>query len=268
MDYRNLLLDPCSAKMIGPVGSTIGTGLFARYRQFVTPVVDGEATSMTAALRIDPNKHQIAWGAATAYNVPMSVNFTSTSFGILTPGTARAYRIVAACIKWVPTGAVLYRSGVVRSIVSREFTTISGRTMGDIAPLASHTATNGSEPHEVVYFPSDDDLEFRTPAEATAGSNGSSICLAVDNVDCSISSLPTVQSTARGYFDVTWVAEWMPEFGTGMTTSIVPPTTTTLAQLYDTVKPFAAIAANAAMRMAFNKAMGYIARAEVARLTG
>lgn len=268
MDYRSLVLDPCNGPLIGPVGAGVGTGLFARYKKIITPTIDADTNTFEAVAQIDPLNHVIKVGVAATPSATFTVTDYSTDVGILAPAVAQGYRIIASCIKWVPTGSLLYRKGIVRSIASPEGVGVASGNMDNISTLASHSAFNGSEDHEVVYFPSEHDLPFLNPADVINTQSGTTIAVAVSGIDCTYAGLPSGTTAASGYFEVTWVAEWMPARGTNMSTAPLPPTSVTLAQLYDTIKPFASAAVNMGVRMALLRAQGYMARAAAARLTG
>lgn len=272
MAYRDLLLDPCSAKLTGPVGVAAGTGLFVRYRRYHTPSLGLPAGQKITNAVIDFNPRQqnatiyVSEGGNIPFTLSTTINFSS---GVLGSGTARAYRIIAACVKWTPTGALLNRSGVVRSFTAPDPPGFGGNTPDGCKGLAQHTAFNGSETHEAVYLPTGPhDLDFINTTDSDAGV-GSSFGLMLEGIDATVAPAGGGPSEMNGFFEIVYVAEWMPALGNTMSNAMHSAPATTLSQVYQTIQPYAMAAVSHVVRMALQRGfVQQMANVAVQRIVG
>lgn len=269
--YRQLLLDPCNAPLVAPCAGGTGTGLYVRIKKYYTPSFTiptpvNPLTAMTVGLRLNPYTSGVT--ELTSYG---GLAFTGTS-SLLEAGTfleadyVSSYRITAACVRWVPSGPIMERQGVVHTGYTPQNFAASGKFPNNVKPICSRSVTNGSEMHEAVWIPSHvDELEFkdRVTSGTAPDNQGATSFIMVENVDLVESSAPLGESryTPKGYFEVTYVAEWAPDVTSGLTSPSTISSGGTFASVIKTFKDLGAIATNPTVRKmaagAANAALAY-----------
>jgi hypothetical protein len=238
--YRALLLDPCNAPFAPPPGLGPGTGLFMRHRTYWQPSVASTVTGLTSvSVGISLQPHNGSYISKTATD-PLGVSaWTRTKFitgTFIGSDSVQAYRAVAACLKWIPTGSVMNRAGVVHRGYAVDRVVAAGDTdpLASAAQIAPTTATNaGPEVHEVKWFPADpSDLDFRDSAIDYTDGTGNCVMVAV-NIDATGNGSV---ATVNGFFEITVVYEWMPNVGKGMVSTITPPPRYSLADVLGSIE--------------------------------
>lgn len=251
MAYRQLLLDPCNGPLVPPTAIGPTTGLLFRQRK----LIDLSATVVSNPAPLTYSNSQRWWYAlykpalgTVQIGVSTGVDATGTAgastidletVGVL--ANARAYRAVAGCIRFVPTGPIGSRSGAVAAayvpdnVASLPDGLNNGNTMKNVVSnyfaFAQHTVSNasGTEMPEAKWLPSDPaDLEFRDKSVVYNADSGT-VLLAGREIDSSDSTSAAISTiTARGYIEVTTVYEWVPAYDQGIGTSVEVASTTSL----------------------------------------
>jgi len=171
----------------------------------------------------------------------------------------QAYRAVAACLKWIPTGPLTGRAGVIHRgyAVDRVVAAGDADTFLNLSTICPRTESNtGMSTHEVNWFPADpSDLDFRDAAVDYTDGTGNCVMLGID-IDA-VGNGTTM--TPNGFFEITVIFEWMPNGGNGMVAPIVPPPSFTLGEVLSTFGNIGAAAVDA---------MGYMARSPLGPMLG
>lgn len=237
--YRRLLIDPCHGPLVPPtaIGPTTGLLVRQRYIQQLSSVATGP-DGFIALLRPSTGelKH-VTFGAAGSVTAE-TLTTLSLETGILT--SARAYRAVAACMKFIPTGSIGNRSGVVAigytpddvtDPVASGVGTVRATYANALTTMSQRTLANSSSPElpEVKWFPSGpEDLEFRQK----------SITYNADTACCSLVGTKIDNNGAsglNGYLDITIVWEWVPAYDAGVVSSVQVGSRNTLADVLRTL---------------------------------
>lgn len=227
-----LYRDPCRADLVYPPYEGTDAGYLVRtvdiVQPSVAPYVDGVLTG----------DYYLSWspwnyGTTSGYIVGGSTAngpFPTVSFpgpgNFINSAVVRTYRPVAACLEWVPTDQVLTRSGTVSmgyvpSVPVDVSYPSAVNTIAKILPLCLNTATNGFDKnYSINWLPSMNDERFTTSA-GTIGGVGTVFC-ALQGVQLEKVSVVGENATLRGFFRVTTVWEWTPEFNNGI---VVDPRT-------------------------------------------
>lgn len=269
--YRRLLLDPCNAPLVAPCAGGTGTGLYIRIKKFYTPsftmsTPPNPLTAMTVGLRLNPYTSGVT--ELTSYG---GATFTGTSTLLeadtfLESTAVNAYRITAACIRWVPSGPIMERQGVVHTGYTPQSFTASGKFPDNVKAICSRSVTNGSEMHEAIWIPSHvDELEFkdRVTSGTAPDNQGATSFIMVENVDLieTAAGVSTSKYQPKGYFEVTYVAEWAPDTTSGLTSPATVSSAGTFASVIKTFKDLGAVATNPTIRKmamgAANAALSY-----------
>jgi len=168
-----------------------------------------------------------------------SITTFSGSYTSFISGTAvKSFRPVAACLKFIPSGTIAGRSGVIGLGYSPnkiyQGSTIYVPSQAMTMTLAQHPT--GAVPHEAVWLPSFEDARFGTQLESNVNGVGSVQIVGL-NVDATGSG---TQITANGYLEMTVVWEWEPAVAvSGQSNGVVPslhtPTRTTLNDVLSTI---------------------------------
>jgi hypothetical protein len=248
--YRALLLDPCNGPLVPPTAVGPTTGLLFRQKKIIslsdalwnyTSV--GASKSFAAVYR--PALGQVVVMAThdeASTNVGTGACWlVSLEDGILS--SARSYRAVAGCIKFLPTGAIGSRTGIIgTAYVPDTVQTVAANTaststvvsgyVDKYLQMTQHIMSNSSGPEsaEVRWIPSDPaDLEFRDSGVTYNADTGG--CLIVGkkidpySTGCSI----------NGFLEVTTVFEWIPAYDAGVVSSIQMGSTTSLQTVLSTL---------------------------------
>lgn len=231
--YRRLLLDPCHADFAPPPGLGPGSGLFVRLRKnIVMPAGVGTTSSCALVLNPATGKYTIkaADSASTSVTWPAASDLLSGT--LIGSSTVQSYRAVAGCAKWISTGPIGERKGSIHYGYVLDQVAVSGETftinnLRELLP-ASIGNSGASKIPEVKWFPSDPaDLEFRSKS-VTYNADTSSLVYALADLD-------SVSGICNGYFEVTIVYEWIPDYGSGIASAIVAPPSYSIGQVLSTI---------------------------------
>lgn len=239
--WDELLRDPCAAPLAHPCYAGMDTGYLIRTTNFFTPTV---ATATTGNLQID---NILAW---TPYNLSSttSVNYSSnlanfalpavsqTGFNnFVTSSVVKKWRPVAACLKWIPSGAYQTRSGTVASGYSMGtiFQNADTDLFSQARSAAQRYCGNGAEAHEVRWLPTPVDENFTDVAASNVGGAGT-VFFALQGVDATGNG---TTATLNGTYEFTAVWEWVPSVlgATSTNVSPVPPPPFTSQQILSSI---------------------------------
>jgi hypothetical protein len=236
--YRRLLADPCNGPLVSPVALGPTTGLLARQRYYVRPTFSTSAQVAAATIGSVAAVFNPATGNFTYVAHAAGITDSNTSVdletGILASSVCHAYRPVAACVKWIPTGAISSRAGVVATGYVADRVTLPSNPFGidRFQAMCQHTVSNtgsGMLP-EVRWVPSGpEDLEFRARGVTYNADSGTCAIIARD-VDKTTGSSGTT-THLNGYFEVTVVWEWVPDSESGIAATVQAGSTSTIAQV-------------------------------------
>ncbi len=217
--YLRMLADPCGSALVRAPYTGTDSGYLIRTRSTFAPSA-GTSTGST-------NSYMIQWtpaGAATNGFVYRSFGATSyatlSQSDFLTSGAVAKARPVASCLKWVPTGPVTSRQGVVGMLYSTGSVVTSGATcagtLNDMLNTCNVLASNGSVPHEVKWLPTIADEVYTNPSVSVATEvSGGTVAIVLSGVD-STSGVP------NGYIEATTIYEWVPAANQGGAPSVAP----------------------------------------------
>ncbi len=211
MPYLRMLADPCGAAFVHPPYAGTDSGYLMRSRITFTPN-NGTGTGNTAT-------YFLQWcpaGAATNGFVERTYGATSyatlAKSDFLTSGVVAKARPVASCLKWIPTGPVTSRQGMVGlGYAQGQLVTAGGAvtTVDSLMNSCSSLASNGSVPHEVKWLPTIADESFTNPAVSVASEvSGGTVFIALLNVDATT-------GVPNGYIEATTIYEWTPAVNQG-----------------------------------------------------
>jgi len=229
--YDMMIRDPCAAAFARAPYAGGTSGYMARINTSFVPVLIAPAG--TVGTKVTANFTYIFQpGAFPGYLIGANVGSTTTSFTNLTQtGTflsnaaVRQFRPVAACLKWIPSGPLLDRAGV----VAMGYTQAPSKTVGAAGAASDHQAlannalrraNNGSDTHEVRWLPAPSDESY-LPTGST-GINNSGACVSMTGVGLDGVYTAATNVTMNGILEFTLIVEWLPEGGQGLST--VPET--------------------------------------------
>jgi hypothetical protein len=240
--YRALLLDPCNGNLVPPTAIGPSSGLLFRQRKLIN-LTDATwsvnatgscAKNFAVVYRPSVGEVRVMVGHNEASASPGTGGIYSVSLedGVL--DSARAYRAVAGCVKFIPTGPIGSRAGTVSMAYVPDSLQMPGtgattatnviNYVSSYLQLCQHTVSNASGPElpEVRWIPSDPaDLEFRDKSVTYNADTGS--CLLVGRqVDATGGTTTTYSPTPAiaGYLEVTTVFEWIPDYNAGVVSSV------------------------------------------------
>jgi hypothetical protein len=239
--WLRLLRDPCGGSIVPAPYEGTGSGYFVRTVNIQPVTVGGLSSIPTAvdfAVEATPYNMNTPFAAASQVTGG-SLAFSDSTVGnfITNYSVVKSFRCVAACFKWVPSGPISLRSGVIGRVYSPAKTITPGDSTNGSIMLASmpHQEANGSVIHEVRWLPSFNDERFSSTAEVNANGVGSmSICGV--NIDCTTTGVsPNIVATANGYLELTCAWEWEPHLGGGTNGIAASTLTTTGGTVRDTL---------------------------------
>lgn len=245
--YRRLLADPCNGPLVSPCAIGPSTGLLTRQRYYITPTAT-LATSTGTRWETDfIARLQPALGVCTTVGRGGALVTHDLETGIIGSSVCHAYRAVAACMKWIPTGSIQYRSGVVSCGYIPDRYPIAA--FGDTTPDAQATVlaktvsnTGSGDLPEVKWIPSGpEDLEFRA-RDITYNADTASCVMVGRRIDGIATSNNTV--TFNGYLEITIVYEWVPDYQSGVVSSIQAGSVSTLQSVLSTLGDLGRFAVN------------------------
>jgi len=216
--YDRLIRDPCAGNFAYPPYAGVDSGYLIRITATFVPaafsagvLTVGNAYPITFAHQIQPSTFP-AYTTGAITTLSGANQWTTLNFGgsFLSNSAVKAFRPVAACMKWVPTGAINIRAGVIACGYStapfaNAATGFDGT--GVVAGMLERVP-NGSGEHEIRWLPNPSDETF-TPNNVNAQSaSGGTICIAGQGVDGVATASNVV--TANGVIEYTAVYEWIP----------------------------------------------------------
>ncbi len=237
-DYMRLLTDPCAGPITRPPYTGSGSSYLVRTTNFYQPQLSGPLSNVDIVLEFTPwnAPAMLLTGSAAPGSDPTISSFNLSSF-ITNTTFVQTYRPVAACAKWVPSGAIAQRAGQVGLGYSASRTYSNGAVVSGFDALSRcmKVDPNGSVAHEINWLPSFGDERFGGNGEANiAGAGSCQIVLkGVDTVTLGSNVAP------NGYFEFTVVWEWEPALGgtsTNIVPSVIPPTRVTLQDVLSGIR--------------------------------
>lgn len=230
LDYDKMLRDPCASNMAYPPYGGTDTGYLVRITEQIIPpagagtgLVVGNTFPMNIYCQIVP-KNFPAYLIGSAASANPSVAAVANGGIFLNQSIVRSYRPVAACLKWVPTGPMLARQGVVGLGYSTSpplFTTGTA-FVGTLIGQTLERVPNGGGPHEVRWLPTGEDEDFIGSNLSVATTSSAGTLFAVCNgVDGTAVTTTTIQPD--GFFEYTAVYEWVPGPTAGLTVAPKTP---------------------------------------------
>lgn len=209
--YLRLLGDPCAAPLTQAPYAGIGSSYLIRTNHMYQPSA-GTGTALDFVVEVSPSNYpaMATYGYAVSQGSTTLANYNETGF--LTSSVVKGYRPIACCVRWIPTGAIASRAGLIGLAYSPSKTTTSGASgiyPTSFVTSAQRLAPNGATAHEAKWLPSFGDERFGSATEVNINGAGS-IMVTGRGVDA-------VAGIASGYVDITVVWEWEPNtaYGTG-----------------------------------------------------
>jgi len=225
------LADPCAGDLTGPCYAGTDGGYLVRTVDSYQPTCTVTAGKTTADFFFCYTPWNMSSTSATGIqfgggDVGTSLNVTANYMAnfITTAAFVREYRPVAACAKWVPTGAVGNRSGEVSlgyspGLLFPAVGSLGTAFLSQIKASSLHQQGNGMENHEVVWVPTIVD-EIWTSNVSGPQPGAGTITIGLNNVDASVSG---TSATLNGYIQVTTVWEWTPTAAGSLSTPLKTP---------------------------------------------
>lgn len=256
--WRRLLMSPCDAQLSPPPYAGSDSGYLIRTTDIFTIA---SAANLTSAVPVkDAFVAYTPWNVSTTTGIqyaigPIGTPLVTSTTGLVnfitSSGSVKEYRPVAACFKWIPTGAVNTRSGAISlgysSGVLFNLATPGSNYQADVQRLTQRTDSNGSAMHEINWLPAATDENWTTTG-ATSQTGCGTIFISLTQIDATSTGVsPTIQSSLTGYLEITTCWEWIPVLADGVSIPLRRPNPyplqTALASLGD---PASAIFAGAA----------------------
>jgi hypothetical protein len=217
--YARLLVNPCTAPLVHPVGYGGSGGFLTRAE---TDFIVGNGATQTAgflrwapgALCTGGTDSGLAYGVAdTDAIATTAINFTSwcPGYSYLT-ANSRALRCVAACAQVFWPGSELNRSGLVSgTVVPVEAIPVGGSfTVANIRAGSGYSQRMPTESMEIKWSPSTTDALYENAGAAIASTNGH------NSIVLSWAGLP-VSTGVR--IRLVAVYEWLPNMTNGFVAS-------------------------------------------------
>jgi len=243
-EYDHMIRDPCAAPMTKAPYAGGVSGYVARFTASVIPPltapsgVVGSATKCSFAACFQPSSFPGWLLGGTSGGVNTSFTQLSVAGTFLSNSAVKEFRPLAACLKWVPNGAIQTRSGLISMGYSQVLPKSVGATgtTADIQNFANNgleRATNGSTHHEVRFLPAPNDENFNAVTPTLFSNAGTQFCVGLD-VDSTYTAATVVQP--NGILEFTVIVEWVPEGGQGL--SVAPECTLPFtSQMYQSTIP-------------------------------
>ncbi len=224
--YLRMLADPCGGALIRAPYSGTDSGYLIRTRCTITPSA-GTNTGSTGSYMIQWTPAGAAANGFVVRTYGANTYATLAQSDFLTSGVVAKARPVASCLKWIPTGPVTSRQGVVGLMYSTGAIITSGATTlgslaSDMLNSCNVLASNGSVPHEVKWLPTIADESFTNPNVSVASEvSGGSVAIVLSGVDATA-------GVPNGYIEATTIYEWTPATNQGGAPAIAPASTFTV----------------------------------------
>lgn len=250
--YLRLLADPCAGEMVSPPYITSGSGYFYRVKSLFTPQVAttggvaGTKTKANFIYQYTPSgngANAVIFGGDPTANTNINLISGSPEWGLMNNGSVvDSFRVIASCIRFVPTGDITSRSGLVGRTYSQSPLYSAGAIsyMTAEAARAMVTDPTGSANHEIRFLPGNADQAFHTTTVGAGDTNSQgTMVLYLLNVDALTTGTNTI--VIQGYIEITTCYEWIPNAVTAPPTIKVSPRYTlnqVLTMLGDKVMDF------------------------------
>lgn len=256
--WDQLIRDPCSANLAHPPYAGMDSGYLIRTVDVFQvvgsapgPLTVGATVPLDFAVSYSPaatgsgstNAGFLAMGIAPGGAASQAVVSSGTgTYGIISPvrnfinsstTVVKRYRPVAACLKWLPSGAFSARAGYIGMGYSPGSISSAGEVSSpaDWFTLSQKNSSNGSSTHEVRWLPTSADENFTSNSITVLG--GGTVFLAGRTVDATVASATT--AIANGVVEVTTVWEWEPISGVGTAVAPKAPAPYTTQQILSTI---------------------------------
>lgn len=294
--YDELLRDPCAANLTHAFYAGCESGYLIRTTDLLqincpagTGTV-GAAANGSFSLAYNPSgyydngTYQAAviaastagvagrWSYAGVANVTGFPSTTPYFTNFISSAVVDRFRPVAACLRWVPTGAASVRSGTVSLGYSQGFPLLGTFSSSNNGPVYSASgayslgqrySTNGSQIHEVRWLPTAPDEGFTTINDFKQGTG--TVSLTGINIDGVYNT--TTNVILSGYVELTTVWEWTPSTAsTGITAAPKAPPPYTTQQFLSTIEDMGAYIFDGVRSAASGAARGIIKGATVAAM--
>jgi len=246
--YDMLIRDPCGAPFARPPYAGGNSGYFTRVTVNFSPAVIGlsgltpgsDQTGLYYALAVQPIQFpNILIAGATAAIATNTYAQTLLTGTFLQNAAVKEYRPVSFCLKWVPTGPVVKRSGMVAlgysaGAVKDNGSNASIQNIGSLAATALERCTNGSSAHEIRFLPTPADEQYDIGSLVSSPyRNAATLFCVLANTDGVATNATTV--ALNGFFELTGVFEWLPEGSSSVSTAPQPPPPFTSQEYQSTI---------------------------------
>lgn len=208
-DYLTLLRDPCAAKLVPAPYAGAGSSLLVRTVTSLVPTSVGNHANLDFGYEITPWNFPNLYVGGCAFPSANWTNTATSTGGFLASTTVKSFRPVAACVKWVPTGAMLSRTGLIGMGYSNsKVFPVAGLPMGAAINMSSMMLKQSNQNAvEMKWLPGFEDARMSTVLEPNVSGAGS-IQIIGQNIDGTYDG--TTSSTASGFIEITTVWEWEP----------------------------------------------------------
>ena len=216
--YDMLIRDPCGAAFAYPPYAGTETGYLVRLTMSLQPtalgsgLTVGNAYSSFYGIQLQPSTFPMYVQASSTTGSGANTwgALTATANNFLASSAVKAYRPVAACLKWVPTSAIATRAGMVGVGYTTAPVAAIGATYDGSAFLNAQLerASNGSSEHEVRWLPNPSDETFSTSGASQQYISGGTVTICLHGVDGVATS--TTGVNLNGLLEYTCVYEWIP----------------------------------------------------------
>nr|QNM36914.1 hypothetical protein [Trichosanthes kirilowii tombusvirus] len=242
--YDALLRDPCGGPLVHPPYMGTDSGYLVRTTDILG--LTGTGTGLTVGDSVSDwlIQYTPSWGNRYLLGVniggannPMGALAATSVTNFVSGTVVERFRPVAACVKWVPTGAYSKRAGMVCLGYFNGQQYVVGDTPypGPAMALCQHYAPNGGEHHEVRWLPTNNDQSFVVNNTSDSGTTGGGTTLivlkGVDGVNTN-----TTTTVASGLVEITAVWEWVPASAQGASTAPISPPPFTINDHQATIK--------------------------------
>lgn len=251
-EYLRLLADPCHAKLVPAPYAGVGSSLVVRttdYYDIPTAASTTGSAPVKFVVEVTPWNYPsgITSGSASLGSIALSTVSDPFPSNFVETPAVHSFRPVAACIKWIPTGPVANRSGLIGMTYSPSKVTSNGDITSSETVLSTcqMVNSNGSVQHECIWLPSFGDERFSKYDEVNINGAGS-VLIVGQGVDA-------IAGSAFGVVEITIVWEWVPSYGASVTSSSATPSATTLQQVLASIKDVSAFVRGGARAVS----MGY-----------
>lgn len=232
--YLNLLSNPCTGRLVPAPYVGVGSSYMVRTVNNL-PLYFGATLPAGTKGKVDFAVDFTPW------NCPAALTYAVGSAGVTMPNSysghtlsnfvtmtdvVKSYRPIASCFKFVPTGAIADRSGVIGLAYSpnKMMATNVPYKATDLLGSCQRRDATGSVEHEVTWLPSFMDERFGTNGETNM--NGCGTCHIVGKDVDAVADGTNVN--VSGYLEMTVVWEWEPAdpISTGRYNGTVPSMST------------------------------------------